>query len=112
VKPLRVIYRGSVNSFKNYDKSAREIAKEINVDFLVEASVMKINDSIMLQLRLIKALPDEEIVWAETFTSDMANILRLHSSIAEQISHNMHSETLMRHLNGWIMSLTMLLWPG
>jgi tetratricopeptide (TPR) repeat protein len=81
-----VISRHTVNSFGNYDKPIPEIAQEINVDYLVEASVLNFADSITLQLRLIQALPEESIVLAQSFTGDISNIFRLYTNIATQIA--------------------------
>jgi TolB-like protein len=74
-RPLRIISRSTVDAFKNYDKSIAEIAREIDVDYLVETSVLASEDSVTLQLRLIHIDPEESVVWAETFTSDFAHIL-------------------------------------
>lgn len=92
VKPLRVISRHTVNSFESIDKSIPEIAQEINVDYLVEASVLSFADSITLQLRLIQVLPEESIVLAQTFTGGISNILRLYSNIATQIAQKTNLE--------------------
>jgi TolB-like protein/Flp pilus assembly protein TadD len=92
VRPLRVISRSTVNSFKNYDKPVPEIAREINVEYLVEASVLSFGDSITLQLRLIQVNPEEDVVWAESCSSDFTNILNLHSGIAGTIAEKMNLE--------------------
>ena len=92
VRPLRVISRHTVNAFKNFDKPIPEIAREINVDYLVEASVLGFGDSITLQLRLIQVYPEENVVWAESCSSDITNILKLHSGIASQIAEKMNLE--------------------
>jgi TolB-like protein/Flp pilus assembly protein TadD len=88
-KPLRVIYRGSVNSFRNYDKPMQEIAKEIDVDFVVEGSVMSMGDSLIIQLRLVQVMPEEKIVWAQSYTRDIPGILGLYSGIANQIANKL-----------------------
>ena len=90
VKPLRIISRYTVNSLKDYEKSIPELAQEIDVDFLVEASILGSGDSITLQLRLIQAYPQENVVWAQSFTSDISNILRLHSDIAGLIAQKIN----------------------
>jgi len=90
VKPLRVISRYTVNAFKNFDKPIPEIAREINVEYLVEASVWGSGDSITLQLRLIHVYPEENVVWTESCSSDFTNILKLHSGIASQIAEKMN----------------------
>ena len=90
VGALRVISRSTVNAFKNYDKPLPDIAREINVDYLVEASVLGFGDSITLQLRLIQVYPQENVVWAESSSSDFTNVLNLHSGIAGQIAEKMN----------------------
>jgi len=92
VKPLRVISRRTVDAFKNYDKPIPDLAREIDVEYLVEASVMGSGDSITLQLRLIQVYPEESVIWAQSCSSDFSNILKLHSDIASQIAQNMNIE--------------------
>ena len=87
---LRVIGSYTVNSYRNSDKSLPEIAEEMNVDYLVEGSISAIEDSITLQLRLIQALPEENVVLAQSFTGDISNIFRLYSNIAGQIAQKMN----------------------
>jgi tetratricopeptide (TPR) repeat protein len=88
--PLRVVGSYTVNAFKNYEKSTSEIAKEINVNYLIEASVMGVGDSINLQIRLIQVHPSESVIWAESFTGDFSNVLKLLSNIADQVAEKMN----------------------
>jgi TolB-like protein/Flp pilus assembly protein TadD len=92
IKPLRIISRNTVNAFKNYDKTIPELAREIDVEYLVEASVMGTIDSVTLQLRLIEVFPQETVIWAQSCSSDFTNIFKLHSDLAEQIAGKMHLE--------------------
>ena len=89
-RPLRIIGRSSVEAFKNYDKPISEIAREIDVDYLVETSVLVSEDSVTLQLRLIHLVPEESVVWAETFSSDFKHILGFYSSLAHQIARRVN----------------------
>lgn len=89
-KPLRIVSRSTVNAFKNYDKTIPELAREIHVDYLVEASVTGNKDSVSLQLRLIQVDPEENVVWAESCSSDYSNILKLHSQLASHIAKKMN----------------------
>jgi TolB-like protein/Flp pilus assembly protein TadD len=90
VRPLRVISRHTVNAFKNYDKPVPELAREISVEYLVEGSVWGFSDSITLQLRLIHVYPEENVIWAESCSSDLTNVLKLHSDIAGEIAEKMN----------------------
>jgi TolB-like protein/Flp pilus assembly protein TadD len=85
IRPLRIISRSTVDAFQNYDKPVTEVAREINVDYLVEASILTSEDTVTLQLRLIHLDPEENVVWAETSSSDFSHILRFYSNLAQQI---------------------------
>ena len=89
-RPIRVLPRTTINAFKNQDKPVAEIAREIDVEYLVEASVMHFGDDIILQLRLIDVYPEEIVVWAESCSSEFKGILRLHRDIAHEIAEKMN----------------------
>jgi len=91
-RPLRVISRSTVSTFKNQDKPVAQIANEIDVEYLVEASVMYLNNEITMQLRLIDVYPEETVVWAESCSSELTNILGLHRDIASDIAEKMNLE--------------------
>ncbi len=92
LRPFRIISRSTVETFKNLDKPVAEIAREINVEYLVEASVVASADSVSIQLRLIQVNPEESVVWAETAITDFANILKFYSQLAEQIAQKVDLE--------------------
>ena len=89
-RPLRVISRSTVNAFKNQNKPVAQIAREIGVEYLVEASVMYLDNEITMQLRLIDVYPEENVVWAESCSSDFTGILGLHRDIASDIAEKMN----------------------
>ncbi|RLD55436.1 MAG: hypothetical protein DRI97_09500 [Bacteroidetes bacterium] len=85
-RPFRIISRSTVDAFKNREKPVSEIAREINVEYLVEASVVASADSVSIQLRLIRVNPEESVVWAESAITDFTHILKFYSDLAEQIA--------------------------
>ncbi len=60
ISGLRVISKTSSNIYKDIDMSVPEIATELMVDAVVEATVMCLGDSICIQFKLISAFPEEE----------------------------------------------------
>jgi tetratricopeptide (TPR) repeat protein len=82
---LRVISRGSSIQFKETKKTPPEIASELDVEYLVEASVVNINDSVLISVRLINA-PDDEYLWAQEFKREFRGVLGLHGEIAKAIA--------------------------
>jgi serine/threonine-protein kinase len=85
VGALTVISRTSVMQFKNTDKTLPEIAKELNVDAVIEASVMKEGEKVRITAQLIRANPERQM-WAESYTRDAGDVLSLHSEVARAIT--------------------------
>lgn len=87
---LRVISRTSVLRYKDSDKSIPEIAKELNVNNIVEASVMESGDSIRIQVQLIEAAPDEKHLWAQSYDKSLQNIMTVHNEVVQSISREVN----------------------
>lgn len=92
IKPLRIISRYTVDTFKNSGKSIPELARELDVDYLVEASVMADEDTVNMQLRLVEVSPQENVIWSESCSSEYSQLLKLHGGIALQIAEEMELE--------------------
>jgi TolB-like protein len=85
VKPLRVLSGQTASVFANATRSITEIANEINVDYIIEGSVINVGDSINLKLRLVQAFPEEKLIWASNYKSNITNSEKLYNNIAGQI---------------------------
>ena len=85
IKALRVISRTSVMRFKKSEKSLPEIAKQLNVDAVVEGSVQRVQDDVRVTAQLVRAVPEKHL-WADTYTESYRNILALESDIAQAIA--------------------------
>jgi TolB-like protein/Tfp pilus assembly protein PilF len=82
---LRVISRTSVMRYKDTQKRLPEIAGELNVDAVLEGSVMRSGDRVRITAQLIHAATDGHI-WAENYESDMRDVLTLQSDVALAIA--------------------------
>jgi len=83
---LRVINTTTSNVYKNASMSAHEIAVELDVDAIIEVSVLSISDSIILKVSLIRAFPEEETVWIGDYKEEKSQIMNLYNRITKQIS--------------------------
>jgi serine/threonine-protein kinase len=96
----RVISRTSVMKYKESDKTLSEIARELNVDVVVEGSVQQAGDRVRIQVRLIDALPEEQNLWGQTYERDMSDVLVMYSemarAIAEKTQINLTADELTR----------------
>jgi len=93
---LRVIGRTSVMRYRDSDLSLPEIAKELDVDAIVEASVRRDGERIFVTAKLIKANPERQI-WAGQFERTESDILKLTAQVAgtigQKISLGVSSES-------------------
>ena len=85
IEALRVISRTSIMRYKKTDKSLPDIAKELNVDAILEGSALIFSDQIRITAQLIKAKTDEHI-WVEQYDSDLKDVLALYSKVAIDIA--------------------------
>ncbi len=86
IKALRVISRTSAMQFKGARKSLPQIAQELNVDAVIEGSVLRSGDRIRIAAQLIHARTDQHL-WAESYERDFRDILSVQSEIARQVAN-------------------------
>jgi adenylate cyclase len=85
ISALRVISRTSSMRYKGTNKALPEIARELNVDGVVEGSVMRSGNRVRITAQLIHA-PTDRHLWAETYERDLGDVLRLQSERAQAIA--------------------------
>ncbi len=82
---LRVISRTSVEKYRNTNKGIPEIAKELNVNYLVEGSGQRVGDQVLLNIQLIDASSDQPI-WVEQYSREVGDIFALQNEVARKIA--------------------------
>jgi serine/threonine protein kinase/cytochrome c-type biogenesis protein CcmH/NrfG len=85
VAALRVTSRTSVMQFKGSQKPLQEIARELNVDAVVEGSVQRIGDKIIVAVRLIDASTEEHL-WTGDYNRDLRDVLTVQNEVATAIT--------------------------
>src|SRR5215467_6645540 len=71
---LRVVSRTSAILYKGARKPLREIARELEVDTIVEGTVLRVGDRVRITAQLIDA-QNEAHLWAESYERDLRNVL-------------------------------------
>jgi TolB-like protein/Tfp pilus assembly protein PilF len=82
---LRVISRTSAMQYKSVRKSLPLIARELNVDAVIEGSVLRDGQRVRITTQLIQAATDQHL-WAESYERDFRDLLSLQSEIARQVA--------------------------
>ena len=88
---LRVTSRTSSIRYKKSSKSLPEIARELNVDGVVEGSVMRSGNRVRITARLIHA-PTEQNLWSETYERDLGDVLKLQGDVAEAVAQQVRAQ--------------------
>ncbi|HEX6848621.1 MAG TPA: adenylate/guanylate cyclase domain-containing protein [Chitinophagaceae bacterium] len=86
INSLRVISRTSANGYAKSNKSLSAIAKELNVDAIIESSILRADDSIRLNVQLIRIFPNEDHVWADIFDHSLREMLPMISNVTKAIT--------------------------
>jgi TolB-like protein/Tfp pilus assembly protein PilF len=90
IHDLHVISHTSVIRFKNSQLSAPEIAKTLDVDAIVEGSVVRQGNRIRVTVQLIRAATDEHF-WSETYDRELQDALTLESELAQAIAQKVEA---------------------
>jgi TolB-like protein/tetratricopeptide (TPR) repeat protein len=85
IKALRVISRTSAMQYKGTTKSLPEIARELNVDAVLEGSAHLVGNRVRVSVQLIAARRDETL-WSDRYDRDLVDVLTLQSELAEVVA--------------------------
>jgi len=88
---LRVISRTSVMPYKGTKKGLPEIARELNVQAIVEGSVVRSGQRVRVTAQLIQASTDQHL-WAKTYDGDLGDVLKLQGEVADAIAQQVRAE--------------------
>jgi len=82
---LRVISRTSVMQFKGTNKPLPEIAKQLGVDAVITASVMKSGSRVRITAQLVDGSTDQHL-WAKSYERDLSDVLTMQGEVARAIA--------------------------
>ncbi len=83
---LRVTSRTSAMQFKDTKKAIPQIAKELDVDAVVEGSVVRFGDRVRITAQLIETKTDRHL-WAKTYEKDSRDLMTLQDDLARDIAN-------------------------
>jgi TolB-like protein/DNA-binding SARP family transcriptional activator len=90
---LNVISRTSVMRYKRSKQSLREIARALDCDGIVEGTVISSGGRVRVDAQLVRA-PEDRHLWAESYESDMTDMLALERKITQAIAGRVHGIAL------------------
>src|SRR5258708_3405665 len=95
IRSLRVISRSTAMAYKGTHKPLPQIATELNVDAVVEGTVMRVGNRVRITAELVQVSTDQHL-WADTYESPIGDVLalqnRVSSAIVDEIRINLSKE--------------------
>jgi tetratricopeptide (TPR) repeat protein len=89
MESVRVISRTSVMRYRGAPGPIKEIARELDVDAVIEGSVLRSDGRVRITAQLIDGATDEHL-WAESYDRDLKDVLALLSEVSRAISGGIH----------------------
>ncbi len=86
---LKVIPAVSVSKYNNSPQDSKQIAKELNADYLLLGIINKDGDKITIGVKLIRA-KDNKNIWSEEFEGRMENIFFMQDNICRKIHEKLN----------------------
>ena len=99
IRALRVISRTSVMRFKGTRKSVAEIARELDVDAVVEGAVIRSAERVRVTAQVIQANPEKNL-WAERYELPLGDAVILLGTLAREISEAIRVELTLPEQRG------------
>ena len=81
---LEVISYVSSARYRDTEKSLRQVAAELDVDYVLEGAVFKAGQEVRISAQLIEAVSDRH-VWVESYRDSFANLMELQDKIAHSV---------------------------
>jgi TolB-like protein/DNA-binding winged helix-turn-helix (wHTH) protein/Tfp pilus assembly protein PilF len=91
IAALRVISRSSIMQYRGTHKSLPQIARELNVDAVVEGTILRSGDRVRITAQLIRA-PIDKHLWARSYEGDLREVLALQENVAKDIAQQIRAQ--------------------
>jgi len=88
---LRVTSRTSSMRYKKVGRALPEIGRELNVDGVVEGSIMRSGNRVRITVQLIRVSTDQHL-WAETYERDLGDVLKLQGDVAQAVAQQVRAQ--------------------
>lgn len=85
ISALRVMSRSSVMAYKDGKKALSQVARELNVEAVLEGAVVREGSRVRITVKLVRFRPESQL-WADHYERDVSSILVLQRDLARAIA--------------------------
>jgi TolB-like protein/Flp pilus assembly protein TadD len=87
---LKVISRTSTAKYESHPDNLRTVGRQLAVANILEGSVQKAGDEVLINVQLIDARNDQHL-WAQAYTRKLENVFGVEGEVAQQIAQALHA---------------------
>jgi TolB-like protein/DNA-binding winged helix-turn-helix (wHTH) protein/tetratricopeptide (TPR) repeat protein len=91
ISELRVISRTSAMTYKGAHRPLPKIGQELNVDAVVEGTVLRSGNQVRITVQLIRATTDKQL-WGKSYNVELRDILTVQKEVARSIVQEIRIE--------------------
>lgn len=91
INSLKVISTTSSNQYLNTKKKIQQIANELHVKYLMEGTVLQINNQISINVELIEAKEDR-VVWTRKFEGDNTSVFNYMNTVTKSVADELNQK--------------------
>ncbi len=88
---LKVISRTSTEKYTSHPDNLRRIAEQLGVATILEGSVQKAGNQVLINVQLIDARSDDHI-WANSYTRTLNNIFGVEGEVAQEVASTLNAK--------------------
>ncbi|GLU54747.1 helix-turn-helix domain-containing protein [Dyadobacter frigoris] len=85
IRKLKVISTTSTDKYKNSTQLVPQIAKELNVNYILEGSVFQANNKIRINVELVRAR-DDRSVWTKSYDGDTKDVFKYLTTVSREVA--------------------------
>ncbi len=89
IRDLKVISRSSMEKYASHPENLKVVGDELGVAHLLEGSVQRVGDQVLINLQLIEAATDSHL-WAETYNRKIENVFEVEQEVADAVAKALH----------------------
>ncbi|MDT0553690.1 hypothetical protein [Urechidicola vernalis] len=90
IEALSVTSRTSVEQYRENKPSLRKIAEELDVKYLVEGSVQRVGDQVVIFAQLIYA-EDDTHLWSKRYKKQLTDVFAVQADVTESIAETLQT---------------------
>jgi TolB-like protein/DNA-binding winged helix-turn-helix (wHTH) protein/Tfp pilus assembly protein PilF len=90
-KSLRVISGASTSGFKRSKLPVPQISEQLTVDAVIEGTVLRVNNTLRVTIRLVAAKPERQL-WAASYERNIDDVLTLQNQIAADAIYQVRAQ--------------------